>query len=400
MKNLATASVFISTAIEVFDLSTFAFLIPTLSKVFFSSYSAQVALNFTILAYAISYVVKPFSALLWGHLSDKHGRKAVLSITTLLMTLSTAIIGLLPVNLPDTVSWVMLFICRILQGISISGEFSNGVIWAVEQGGDKPGYSGSLAFMGGILGLILANVFAFVLLKLLSYQEVIAYGWRIPFIMSAVIWCWLYQIRRYMKEPYQLEKTQSNNFICLLKKYKKELWVCFICASLSASAFYITFVYMPTMLSAIIQSQSHHNALWLTLTALLIYFISLPLFGRLADKVGITKQLSIGSALYFFFAYGYFEFISKMNINLVFSSLILSALIQSLYNSALPAFMVSLFPKQVRGRALAIAYNSSLTIFGGLMPYAILTQGLYINLGEIISVFALITFILLRLMRE
>jgi MHS family proline/betaine transporter-like MFS transporter len=400
MKNLARISVFISTAIEVFDLSIFAFLIPVLSNVFFSSNSAQTALNFTILAYVISYVVKPFSGFIWGHISDKHGRKAVLSITTFLMTVSTAVIGLVPTNLPNIELWVLLFSCRIIQGISISGEFSNGVILAVELGDEQPGYSGSLAFMGGIFGLILANVFGFVLLKLLPYQEVIAYGWRIPFIMSAVIWCGLYQIRRYMKEPYREQKAQSNDLIHLLKHYKIELWVCFISASLSASAFYITFVYMPTMLSTVIQSQSHHNALWLTLIALIIYFISLPLFGRLADKIGIIKQLSIGSVLYFLFAYGCIEYISKVNVNLIFSALIFSALIQSLYNSALPAFMVSLFPEQVRGRALAIAYNSSLTIFGGLMPYVILTRGLFINPGVIISVFALMTFVFLRLMRK
>ena len=133
---------------------------------------------------------------------------------------------------------------------------------------------------------------------------------------------------------------------------------------------------------------------------LLVYFISLPLFGMLADKIGIIKQMTISSILYLIFSYACFEYIIKYNFAVVFCSLILLALIQSLYNSALPAFMVSLFPKIYRGKALAISYNTSLTIFGGFMPYAILSHGQFINPGVIISIFALMTIILLRFIRK
>ncbi|MFO9453184.1 MFS transporter [Legionella pneumophila serogroup 1] len=400
MKNLARISVFISTAIEVFDLSIFAFLIPVLSSVFFSSHSQNSAINFTILAYVVSYAVKPFSGMAFGYLSDNYGRKQVLSITTLMMTVSTAIIGLLPTKLPEIDLWIVLFGCRIIQGLSISGEFSNGLILAVELGKDRPAFSGSMAFMGGILGLISANLTVFILLNLLPHEQMIQYGWRIPFLISALIWFALYQIRRFINEPLIRRNADKRQFLSLIKKYRKELVICFVAASLSASAFYMTFVYMPMLLSTVIQNQTHLNSIWVTLVALFVYFICLPLFGTVADRVGINNQITIAAVMYLLFSYFCFEYINHFDYVVMFCSLIILALIQSLYNSALPAFMVSLFPSNHRGKALAISYNISLSIFGGLMPYVILSHKSYMNPGIVISICAILTLIVLRFDRE
>lgn len=400
MTNLTRISVFISTAIEVFDLTIFAFLIPILSTVFFSSHTQTSAINFTILAYVVSYVVKPFSGIVFGYLSDKYGRKQVISLTTILMTISTAVIGLLPTTLPKIDLWVALFICRIIQGISISGEFSNGVILAVEQGENRPAFSGSLAFMGGILGLLLANICVFILLNLLTNQQMVQYGWRMPFLLSAIIWLTLYQIRKFINEPFTRQAKINYGFVSLMQIYKKELGICFIAASLSASAFYMTFVFMPTLLSSFFKSHNHHDSIWVTLIILLVYFICLPLFGSLADRVGVKNQITFASALYLLFSYVCFDYVSQFNTGLIFLSLIILALIQALYNSALPAYMVSLFPENFRGKALAISYNISLTIFGGLMPYVILSHKSFINPGIVISIFALLTLVLLRSVKE
>lgn len=400
MKNLARISVFISTAIEVFDLSIFAFLIPVLSVVFFSSHPKDSAINFTILAYVVSYAVKPFSGLVFGYLSDNYGRKQVLSMTTWLMAVSTAVIGLLPVNLPDIDLWIALFTCRIIQGLSISGEFSNGVILAVEQGCDRPALSGSMAFMGGILGLFLANLSVFILLNVLPHEQMIQYGWRIPFLLSALVWLVVYQIRQFINEPFVRREKDHQQFLSLLTDFRKELLICFVAASLSASAFYMTFVFMPTFLSSIIQNHSHHSSVMVTLVALSVYFVCLPLFGSLADKVGIAKQMTVASVLYLLFSYVCFDYINHFNYVLIFFSLIFLAVIQALYNSALPAFMVSLFPQIHRGKALAISYNTSLSIFGGLMPYVILSHGSFVNPGIVISLCAILTLVVLRFVKE
>jgi MHS family proline/betaine transporter-like MFS transporter len=137
--------------IEVYDFSVFAFLIPVLSQVFFPSHATKSAVNFTVLAYVISYGIKPFGALAFGYLMDHFGRKKTLLFTTFLMTIATAGIGLFPASAADSYQWSFLIGCRIIQGLSISGEFSSAIIMSVEQGSERPAFSGSLAFMGGSL---------------------------------------------------------------------------------------------------------------------------------------------------------------------------------------------------------------------------------------------------------
>ncbi|BCA95222.1 proline/betaine transporter [Legionella antarctica] len=400
MKNLARISVFVSTAIEVYDLSIFAFLIPVLSTIFFPSQTKTAAVSFTTLAFVVSYAVKPLSGFFFGYLSDAYGRKRVLSITTLLMIGSTSIIGLLPTNLPEIDLWILLFGCRVIQGLSISGEFANGLILAVEQGRNSPALSGSMAFMGGVLGLMFANLTVFVLLNQLPDEVVIKYGWRIPFLMSAVIWLVLYQIRRFINEPLERHVGADNRFLVLIKAHKRELLICFVAASLSASAFYMTFVFMPTLLSSVVQSYTHQKSVGVTLLSLLVYFVTLPVFGAMADKVGITRQMSFAALLYLLFSYVCFDWINRLNIEVIFCSIIFFSLIQSLFNSALPAFMVSLFPAMHRGKALALSYNTSLALFGGLMPYVILSHANYINPGIVISVCALLTLFVLQFVRK
>jgi MHS family proline/betaine transporter-like MFS transporter len=165
----------------------FAFLIPVLSEVFFSSHATKAAINFTVLAYVISYGVKPFGAVAFGYLMDFYGRKRVL--------LATATIGLLSLSMSSTYQWGALIGCRIIQGFSISGEFSSAIIMAVEQGKKRPAFFGSMAFIGGGLGLLLANLSIFILLKLMPHEQMLHYGWRLPFLISTIFWFILFLLR-------------------------------------------------------------------------------------------------------------------------------------------------------------------------------------------------------------
>src|SRR3990167_2525563 len=195
MIKIPLISAFLGTLIEVYDFSVFAFLIPVLSEMFFSSSSNKSAIDFTILAFAISYSVKPFGALIFGYLMDNYGRKKVLLSTTCSMTLATMAIGLIPINMPGMYQWWILIGCRVIQGLSISGEFSSALILAVEQGNNRPAFSGSLAFMGGSLGLLLATFSIYFLLNQMPHDQIIQFGWRIPFLISTLLLVCLFFIR-------------------------------------------------------------------------------------------------------------------------------------------------------------------------------------------------------------
>ena len=396
MKKIPIASAFLGTLIEVYDFSVFAYLIPILSEVFLPSHAKHSAVNFTILAYVISYGVKPLGALAFGYLMDDYGRKNILLLTTLLMTLATAAIGLLPTEAMGMYQWgaFALIGCRIIQGLSISGEFSSALIMAVEQGEGRSAFFGSLAFMGGSLGLLFA-IGSILVLNLMPHAQVIQWGWRIPFLISTFWLAFLFFLRNKMDDPTLSKGSARSSLLYLITNYKRELMATFITSSLSASAFYMTFVYMPTFLSASLNLHSHQTSLVITLICLLIYIIILPFGGILADRIGVRKQIKMAAFFYLLLSYACFAMIPDLDSAGCLAVLVFFAMVQAMLNSALPAFMITQFDPVHRGKALAISYSISLTLFGGLMPYLILTHEGYLNPGIPISICAALTWVTL-----
>jgi MHS family proline/betaine transporter-like MFS transporter len=264
---------------------------------------------------------------------------------------------------------------------------------AVEQGKKSPAFSGSFAFIGGSAGLLLANLSIFILLYWVPHEQVIQYAWRIPFLIGALSCFILLFIRNKIDDVIPNETQVISSFRNLIKNYKKELIGTFIVTNLSASAFYITFIFMPTFLSTSLNLYSHQQSLLITLIAVLTYLVTLPIGGILADKFGIMRQIKISSLFYLFFSYIIFVSLPLLNSTFCIVALIFFAIIQALLNSALPTFIVTQFRLSQRGRALAISYNISLTIFGGLMPYLILTSENHLNPGIPISICAALNLI-------
>lgn len=396
MKKATIISAFLGTLIEVYDFTVFPFLIPILSEVFFSSQTKNSAMNFTILAYVVSYGIKPLGGIGFGYLIDLYGRKKILLFTTLLMTLATSAIGLLPPNIMGMYYGAGLITCRIIQGLSISGEFSSAIIMSVEQGRRYPAFFGSLAFVGGSAGLLLANLSIFILLYLVPHDQIIQYAWRIPFLIGALGCISLLFIRNQIDDVMPDMIAVPSSFFSLIKSHKNELITTFIVSSLSASAFYITFILMPTYLSALLNLHSNQQSILITLITLLIYITALPLGGILADKIGISRQIKISSILYLLFSYLVFAVIPQISSTNCIVVLVFFAIIQALLNSALPAFIVMQFQPDQRGKALAMSYNISLTLFAGLMPYLFLTSENQLNPGIPISICAALSLIVLH----
>ncbi|STX39272.1 MFS transporter [Legionella feeleii] len=396
MRNVSLTSAFLGTLVEVYDFTVFPILIPILSEVFFPTHVKNSAINFTILAYVVSYFIKPFGAIGFGYLIDRYGRKKILLYTTLLMTIATSAIGLLPPYIMGTYYGAGLIACRIIQGLSISGEFSSAIIIAVEQGNKYPAFSGSLAFIGGSVGLLLANLSVVTLLYLMPHEQIIQYAWRIPFLIGASGCFILLLLRNKIDDSAPGMASASSSFSTLIISHKKELIETFIVSSLSASAFYVTFIFMPTFLSSLLKLHSHQQSILITLTALLIYLTFLPFGGMLADKIGIKRQIKIASLLYLIFSYMVFDAISQLTSINCTMVLIFFAIIQALLNSALPAFIVAQFQPNQRGQALAISYNISLTLFAGLMPYLILSTGNQLNPGIPISICAALSLLFIN----
>lgn len=378
MKKATILSAIVGTLIEVYDFTIFPLLIPILSEVFFASHSKTAAINFALLAYVVSYFIRPFGSFIFGSLIDRFGQKKILILTTLLMTISTSAIGLLPVSILGSYCGIGLILCRIIQGLCIAGEFSSAIILAVERGKSNPAFTGSFSLLGSATGLLLANLSIFMLFYLLPHEEVIKYAWRIPFLIGSLGCLFLLFIRKKIEEE---KKHEIASLSSLVQINKKELLEVFIVTSLGTSAFYTTFVLMPTLLSTIFNTYSHTESMLITSLSILTYIIFLPLWALVADRIGIKKQIKIASLLYLLFANAIFSSLPNLNSLSCLIILVFFAIIQAFLNSALPAFMVMQFRANQRGRALALSYNLGVTLFGALMPFLILSSGMNINPG-------------------
>lgn len=134
----------------------------------------------------------------------------------------------------------------------------------------------------------------------------------------------------------------------------------------------------------------------MTLPALILYVVALPLGGLLADKIGILRQIKIASLLYLLFSYIIFNAIPQQGLLICMIILAFFSTIQALLNSALPAFIVEQFEFNQRGKALGVSYNLSLALFGGLLPYIIATYNNHLNPGIPISICAVLCLIFIN----
>ncbi|MGQ3892174.1 MFS transporter [Legionella sp. CNM-4043-24] len=223
----------------------------------------------------------------------------------------------------------------------------------------------------------------------------IQFAWRIPFLMSLTGCLLLLFIRSRLPNYLVVNTSIASGYLNLVGLQKRRLLSVFVVSSLSASAFYITFVHMPTWLSSRLDTHSHQQSLLITLIPLLIYMLALPISGILADKIGFKKQIKIASTLYLLCSYAIFAWLPHLSVTGCMLVLALYACIQALLNSVLPAYIVSGFRVNQRGKALAISYSLSLTLFGGLMPYLLLTANNHINPGIPISVCAALCFMVI-----
>lgn len=396
MKKAALISAFLGTIIEVYDYTVFPFLIPIIVEVFSQEYPGKASINFTVLAYIVSYLIKPIGAISCGYLIDQFGQRRVMLYTTLLMTIATLLIGLLPTRWLCVSYGSVLIACRIMQGLSISGEFSSAMIFAVEHGKIKPALFGSLAFVGGCIGIVIANLAAFILLYMVPHERIIQFEWRIPFLFGALGCLAVLFIRNSPNGVVRESRSLSLSYWNLVKTHKRELIDAFVISSLSASAFYITFVFLPTFLTSLLNVHSHKESILITLLSLVIYLLLLPFGGMLADRIGIRKQIRLASILYLLFSYVVFALLPQLSVTSCIVTLTLFAIVQALLNSALPAFLVMQFPKEQRGKGLAISYNISLALFAGLMPYWMISSKDLVNPGIPITICAALSLLIIN----
>lgn len=361
------------------------------NKLYFPSDDAFIGTMLAYTTFAIGFVARPLGGVIFGHIGDRVSRKGALIATLVLMGSSTVAIGLIPSY--DSIGvWapILLLLCRILQGIGLGGEWGGAVLMAYEYAPkEKRGLYASWPQVGLALGLCLASGVVALLTAWLSPEDFYVWGWRVAFLLSALLVFLGLYIRVAIKESPEFEKLKASNaenkqpFISMIKQYPGNIIRGMGARYIDGVLFNIFGVFSISYLSNDL-NMDRTTALTGVLIASFIMCFSIPLFGALSDKVGRTKTYFWGSiitgfsavpALYFMTAYSDNTLIVWLSIIIPFG-----ILYASVYGPE-AALFCELFDTDVRYTGISFVYQFSGIFASGITPM-IATALLHANDGQ------------------
>ncbi|SEE98426.1 Predicted arabinose efflux permease, MFS family [Burkholderia sp. WP9] len=372
----AVISATVGSIIEGFDFiayGTAAALV--FNRQFFPNLDPTSATLASFGAFATGLFARPLGAILFGHFGDRLGRKSVLTFSLFLMGFSTIAIGLIP-NFAVIGTWsaVLLVALRILQGIALGGEMGGAVLMAVEHApSSRAGLFGSLPQMGPPIGLLLSTS-AFSLLSRLPEEAFQSWGWRIPFLASIALVLLGAFVRRSVGESPAFEKAASGRqrvdvpLWQLLTRHKKSLLLAIGAKLPEVTLYYVLTVFLVSYASTRL-GFSRSAVLQTVMIGAAIQIVTLPLFGWLADRVGVRRFYMFGAVVMALSVVPLLRWIDSGSL----TALQVAVAIALGFNYALlfgpqSALFAAQFPVNVRLSGISIGIQFAAAIGGGLAP--------------------------------
>jgi MFS family permease len=370
------------TVIEWYDFYIFGSLAAVISGVFYPETNSTISLLKWLATFAAGFAVRPFGALVFGRIGDLIGRKYAFMITLLIMGGSTAVIGLLPgYGTLGIFAPVLLVTLRLLQGLALGGEYGGAAVYVAEHApDDKRGYYTSFIQITATFGLFLSLIVILLTKHAMTDADFRAWGWRIPFLLSAVLVVVSYYIRSRMAESplfARLKQEGKTSTAPLTDAYgTAERWKVFFTVLLGATAgqavvwytgqFYALF-FLQTILKVPVDTAYRIVAVGLVLGT--PFFV---VFGALSDRIGRKKIIMAGCLLAAATYIPIYKAMSAYANPVSFWPLVGLIFLQVLYVTMvygpIAAFLVESFPARIRYTSLSLPYHFGNGWFGGFTP--------------------------------
>lgn len=366
----------VGTAVEAFDFlayGTAAALV--FNKLFFPQFDPLTGTLAAFAAFASGMLARPVGGILFGHFGDRIGRKSMLTLSLLMMGICTVLIGLLPTYEQIGV-WapILLVALRIGQGLSFGGELGGAMLMAVEHAPPRwRGFFGSLPLVGSPLGILL-SVGAFALVTRLPEEDFLSWGWRLPFLASAVLIVVGILIRRGIDESpdfarVKSEQTQVKLPVAeLLSKHGKALLLCVGCKLAEVTLIY-TFLVFSVSYAVSTLGFNRSDALQALLYGAAVMTFTIPVFGILGDRYGARRVCGWGGLLLAVMAIPIFMAVGSGSL-LAYSvaAFVAMALNYAMMIAPQSSLYAAQFPPELRYSGLSIGVQFSAAIGGGLAP--------------------------------
>ncbi|MEH0108818.1 MFS transporter [Tersicoccus sp. MR15.9] len=368
---------------EWYDFGVYGYLQTTIEGVFLPK-DAGVAGGIIVAGlFAVAFLVRPFGGMFFGPLADRIGRNKVLAVTMIMMALGTFAIGVLPSYAAIGLGAPFLLLaCRLVQGFSTGGEYGNAMTFIAEYAPDRRrGFLGSLLEVGTFIGYLLGASIATLVGVLLTEDQLTSWGWRLPFFLALPLGLVGVYLRSrladtpaYLALEKESEDREKENKVSGEFKKIFSLWPNLLaCIGLVLAwnvTNYMLTAYMPTFFPDIQRIQgsggvSEVTSQILQIIVMAVCVVMIPIIGRLSDRFGRKLIVRIGSVALIVLSIPSLLLIRGTGGVSVLAGLLIMGLSLICFSATMPSTLPSLFPTVVRAGALSIAFNISVSLFGG-----------------------------------
>jgi MFS transporter, MHS family, shikimate and dehydroshikimate transport protein len=375
MNSVVFASCF-GTIIEWYDFLIYATAAALVfNQAFFPTIDPLAGTLASLATYAVGFLARPLGGALFGHFGDRLGRKSMLVVTLFVMGLSTFLIGLLPTyNSIGVLAPILLIVLRIVQGIGLGGEWGGASLTVLEHApADKRGLYASFVQIGFPVGLVLASL-AFALATKLPNADFASWGWRLPFLASAVLLFVGIFARTRVPETPIFERIQAAANLAknpVLEMIRNDTKSFLIAVGLKLSE--VSWVYMLTVFVVLYATTKLNLPKQLMLDAVLyaalLELISLPLFGLLSDRIGRRPMYILGALFTILFAFPLFWMLESKSVALIITAVMIAMNFgHGMMFGPESAYFPELFGARVRYSGASFGFQVSAALGGGFAP--------------------------------
>lgn len=365
----------LGTAIEWYEFFVYgtaaALVFP---KVFFPDNDPRIATLLSLSTFAVAFMARPIGGAIFGLLGDRYGRKPVLIATLALMGCSTLAIGLLPSHGSIGIAApLLLVLLRVLQGLSLGGEYGGAVLMSVEHAHPaRRGLFGALVNTGAGWGLLLANL-AFLSVSGMSEESFLSWGWRVPFWLSVVLLvaCFVVRIRISESPEFTRAAARGQTRRAPLREVVTRHWLLTILMMLSYAGagvvFYIGTVYVLTYGTGTL-GMSRSTMLTLVLLINVVTIVAIPAFGALSDRVSRKAIFISGAVAMALLSPVWFLLLETRSFAWMLVGFVLLFIPYAANYGVMPTFFAQVFPAPVRYSGLSLGYTLGTVISSAIAP--------------------------------
>ncbi|WP_044244867.1 MFS transporter [Chondromyces apiculatus] len=375
-KTLALAA--LGGALEFYDFIIFVFFTATIGQLFFPPDTADWLRQLQAFGlFAAGYLARPLGGIVMAHFGDRTGRKKMFTLSVFMMAVPTLLIGLLPTYATaGYAAPLLLLLLRILQGGAVGGEVPGAWVFVAEHVPERRiGFACGTLTAGLTFGILLGSLMATAVNKAFTPAEVLAFGWRVPFLVGGVLGFFSVFLRRWLAETPVFEEMRQRRALveglplkAALRGHGGSVVVCMLLTCVLTAGIVVVILMTPTLLQKLhgitpAQALAANSLATLTLT------LGCVTFGALSDRFGAPWVLGLGLAAQLVMTYLLYQGARETPEHLAALYAVTGWFVGT--TGAIPGLMVRSFPPAVRFSGLSFSYNMAYALFGGLTPLVV-----------------------------